>query len=507
MHLSVHSPLERRLIRILLLIGVGIALFELLYNRSFWTDESAIAMNIVDRGYLGLLKPLDSYQMAPILWLWVVETFSHLVPDSEVGMRLPSFLAYMCSLYLFQRFLRSHLHSGAAIAFGVALFVFNRNLLFYATELKQYGMESLVALFLAVVSLDPDMDEGRRMRVATIGGCLGILLSMISVIMLPSVMAAFLLRRWGRLDASFLRRAIGMGLAWSAVFIAYYLLFLHNHPSQAYKLANINGVFPPYPSEGKAFLYGHVSFFKIVFRDFAFSAKNTVGLTPNRSEWLNLAFLGALFGMGLWGMVRRRSLLLLLLLPTVLHAILASLHIYPYITRLYLHSYSFLCILAAVGTDELASMTGPKYKSLLSGIFLALAALLGVLFLPKNLGREVEESKPVLRGISERARTGEPLYIYIHSGSMYDYYARTGRFTPKGPVTHSRLNHPAGWREQYAELPVSGGPFWVFFAHIKDGDDRNLLDSAVSAGLRVTDSVKAKGASAYRIDPVPGNRR
>jgi hypothetical protein len=63
------------------------------------------------------------------------------------------------------------------------------------------------------------------------------------------------------------------------------------------------------------------------------------------------------------------------------------------------------------------------------------------------------------------------------------------------------LTPGAGWREQYAELPLTGGPFWVFFAHIKDADDRNMLDSAVSVGMRVTDSVKAQGASAYRIDP------
>jgi hypothetical protein len=502
---TVHSPLERTAIRVIFLIGVGMALFELLYNRSFWTDESAIAMNIVDRGYLGLLKPLDTYQMAPILWLWVVETFSHLVPDSEVGMRLPSFLAYLGTLYVFLRFLGTHLRSGVAIAFGIALFVFNRSLLIYATELKQYGVEAFVALFLAHVALEPDMEEGRRMRVSTLGGCLGILLSTISVIVLPAVMAAFWLRRWGRWDASFVRRSVGMGLAWAVVFIANYLLFLHEHPSNEYKMAGLTDAFPPSPANAKAYLYAHLAFFKVVMRDFAFSFKNIIGLTRSQPEWPNLGLMAVLLGIGLWGLARRSPLLLLVLVPTLMHVLLATLHIYPYVTRLYLHSYPFVCFVAAAGADKLIGIVGKRAGRYLAGLFLAGSLVMGLLFIPKNLAREVEESKPVLRGVSARARPGEPMHVYIHAGSMYTYYVRTGRFEPVGPVTGSRLTPGAGWREQYAELPVSGGPFWVFFAHIKDGDDRNMLDSAVSAGMRVTDSVKAQGASAYRIEP--GRRR
>gem|GEM_PF-1439452 len=498
---NVHPPLERNLIRVFFLIGVGMALFELLYNRSFWTDESAIAMNIVDRGYLGLLKPLDTYQMAPILWLWVVETFSHLVPDSEVGMRLPSFLAYLGTLYLFLRFLGAHLRSGAAIAFGIALLVFNRSLLIYATELKQYGVEAFVALFLAHAALDPDMDEGRRMRVSMLGGCLGILLSTISVIVLPAVMAAFWLRRWGRWDASFVRRSAGMGLAWAVVFIANYLLFLYDHPSNEYKMAALTDAFLPSPADTKAYLYAHLAFFKVVMRDFAFSFKNIAGLTPSQPEWPNQALMAVLLGMGLWGLARRSPLALLVLVPTLMHIVLATLHIYPYVTRLYLHSYPFVCFVAAAGADRFIGLVGKRASPYLAGLLMAGAVVMGLLFMPKNLAREVEESKPVLRGLAARATPGEPLHVYIHAGSMYTYYVRTGRFAPLGPVSASRLTPGAGWREQYAELPLTGGPFWVFFAHIKDADDRNMLDSAVSVGMRVTDSVKAQGAAAYRIDP------
>ncbi len=40
-------------------LGIFLRLKVYLFNVSFWGDESALALNILDRGFLDLLKPLN----------------------------------------------------------------------------------------------------------------------------------------------------------------------------------------------------------------------------------------------------------------------------------------------------------------------------------------------------------------------------------------------------------------------------------------------------------------
>lgn len=55
----------RPLIYFLIVLGIILRLVQYLYNRSIWLDESFIALNIMNRSFLELLKPLDFGQAAP----------------------------------------------------------------------------------------------------------------------------------------------------------------------------------------------------------------------------------------------------------------------------------------------------------------------------------------------------------------------------------------------------------------------------------------------------------
>ena len=39
-------------------------------NFPLWWDEAFVAVNLIRRGYLELLRPLDYGQVCPILFLW-----------------------------------------------------------------------------------------------------------------------------------------------------------------------------------------------------------------------------------------------------------------------------------------------------------------------------------------------------------------------------------------------------------------------------------------------------
>jgi hypothetical protein len=535
---SVHlTKAEQIAIRILLATAFLTALAQLLYNRSLWVDEAVIAVNIIDRGFLGLLKPLDHLQLAPPLWLWLVKASSLLIPNQEAGMRLPSFIAYLATLWIYLRLLKRNLSSGIAVVVGLAVFIFNRNLLFYSGETKQFMTEAFVVILLIQLATDDEMEEGRKLWACAIAGSLGILLSMTCVMVLPAAMAALFFGRSGRLDIRFLMKAALVGVCWLAVFACYYFFFLYDHPATAVKKTNFEEGFGITPSilPLKNFLFFHFTFFKLFIRDFGFTAKNAVFPSSGLLESGHLAAMGLLLLLGIWQIIRTRIILLVVLIPTFVHLVLSYLHLYPLVPRLYLHSYPLIAFLVAMGVERIYGVFGTWMRTFQVFVFATLAVL-GVLFISKNKGIEIEESRPVLKSINEKSRPGDALSLYMHSGIIYNYYFLTGRYKPTGPVYYfgeANLDPSApvridesilieyftktgrykpldssvavsgpgvySWQRQFAELPVSKGPFWIFFVHVKDGDDRNILDSARAAGLKITDSAQAKGASAYRF--------
>ncbi len=91
--------------RVFVFGAVIMAIVQFLNMRGLWTDESAVAINIVKRDYLGLMKPLDHLQVAPVLYLWVVKFLSQILTEQEWGLRLYSLLSYFTAIFLYWRLL------------------------------------------------------------------------------------------------------------------------------------------------------------------------------------------------------------------------------------------------------------------------------------------------------------------------------------------------------------------------------------------------------------------
>ena len=114
--------------RVLVLSAIIMAIIQFLNMRGLWTDESAVAINIVKRDYAGLMKPLDHLQVAPILYLWVVKFMSQVFSEQEWGLRLYSLISYFLSLWLFWRLLQRFVKNQTAILVGLVFFIFNNKL-------------------------------------------------------------------------------------------------------------------------------------------------------------------------------------------------------------------------------------------------------------------------------------------------------------------------------------------------------------------------------------------
>ncbi len=73
---------------IIFLLGILLRLRQYFIGRSLWVDEAMLALNIVNRNFAGLLKPLDLDQGAPIGFLLVEKVFNLLLGRNEYSLRL-----------------------------------------------------------------------------------------------------------------------------------------------------------------------------------------------------------------------------------------------------------------------------------------------------------------------------------------------------------------------------------------------------------------------------------
>jgi hypothetical protein len=134
-------------------IALGLALRLARYFLRFplWGDEALLAANLLDRGYLDVLKPLKGHQVAPLLFLWVELAAVKLLGFSEYSLRLFPFLCSIASLFVFRHLAKS-LFRGTALVLAVAIFAVSYPCVRYAAETKPYGVDLLVsALLLALV--------------------------------------------------------------------------------------------------------------------------------------------------------------------------------------------------------------------------------------------------------------------------------------------------------------------------------------------------------------------
>jgi hypothetical protein len=135
---------QARWIVIFMAVGVTARLLRYLLRFPLWGDEAMLSMNLMDRDYAGLMRPLDCHQVAPLLFLWTERTAVKLLGFNEWALRLFPLLCGIASLYFFQRLARLLLR-GNALVLAVGIFAVAYSGLRYASETKPYAVDQLVS--------------------------------------------------------------------------------------------------------------------------------------------------------------------------------------------------------------------------------------------------------------------------------------------------------------------------------------------------------------------------
>lgn len=484
-----------------IIIGFGIILRtgQYLFNRSLWIDEATLALNIVNRSLAGLLLPLDDNQAAPLGFL-VIERLAILsFGNNEYALRLFPFACGIASLILFYAVARRCLDRWAA-AIALALFAVADNLIYYASEVKQYSSDVAIAIVILLVALKL---YSRRLNtklvlLASAIGSLVVWISHPSVFVLAGAgtcLALFALREkdWKRA----LTLAL-IGSSWALSFAASYFVSLGDLSSNEALEGSWQrrGTFMPFPPRSLSDLaWFPVTFIKLFY-------------DPLYSPLPLLAALVFIFGcVSAW---RKRDARLLLIISPVFFALAASaLHKYPFGRRLLLFAVPSLLIFIAEGARYVMTRRPPYYRAL----GLAVIALLLLEPLARagwNLihPRTREEVRQVIAYMKTREQPEDSVYLYYGSTPAFRYYATRFGYDEGDYIagTRAREEWSDGTNQAYIDdLNKLRGRerVWVIFSHVftlKNVSEEDYIVSYLDGiGTRL-DSFAKPGAAVYLYD-------
>jgi hypothetical protein len=211
------------LVAAILIFGVYLRTREYLPNRSIWSDEARLSLNIMSRDFRGLLQPLDMDQAAPYGFLYALKLSTMAVSEPVRALRLIPFLASLIALPLFYAAVKLILGRRGAI-FALFLLTISPLLLRHAVEVKQYGVEMLATI--AVLHASAYYVHGARRRAGVIwlaaAGCVTLLFSH-TIMMITASAGLMLLAR-----ELYRKRTLTPGLAFAGgvVFAAALLNYL-----------------------------------------------------------------------------------------------------------------------------------------------------------------------------------------------------------------------------------------------------------------------------------------
>jgi len=136
-----------------LALGTAIRLIGYLLRFPLWVDECFLAENLLDRGFLDLVSPLENNQVAPVGFLWVELAAVRLFGFSEWSLRLFPLLCGIGSLFVFRN-LASRLLAGFPLVFAVGCLAVAKAPIGLSANVKPYATDLFVAVTVVTLAVE-----------------------------------------------------------------------------------------------------------------------------------------------------------------------------------------------------------------------------------------------------------------------------------------------------------------------------------------------------------------
>jgi hypothetical protein len=474
---------------VLIVAGVVLRLWQYSGRSALWTDEAALANNIVARplGEL-LLTPLANQQAAPVGFLLVEKALVAAFGPSELSLRLFPFLCAILALLLLWHVAR-RLLPDETVPLVLAPFALAPPLIFFSTEAKQYSSDVTIATALLVMALALQARTltTRRIIAAMATGATAVWFSQTAVLVVAGLGAAMLIDALASRDRRTIARVGCIACAWGGSALASTLVALKRLPPGTRKFMNIfwaDGFWP--------LSLVHPSSVVWPVRQIARTMGEQLALPGALAVPAGVCVIAALWIT--WGRDRRTVMLLAAPLVVALGASAAQL--YPFKERLVLFLIPSLLLLTALGLTELArALRSPRGFAVAAAAatILVVAIDVGALRAAPPVYRR-EEITPAIAYLKQRRQSGDALYVYYGAGPAFQFYATRDSISA---VSYSLGGCHRGVPRTYlSELDAFRGRarVWVLFAHdLPRFREREIMTGYLDEIGAVRDSVVGAG--------------
>lgn len=490
-HQRAPLPWEKVVAGILLTLGLLLRLRQYLTARSLWLDEAMLALNIVQRDFGGLFQPLDYDQGAPVGFLLAEKTLATLFGSHEFVLRLFPLLAGIASLGLFYLLLR-RVASSIGMLTALALFAVGPELVYYASEVKQYSVDVAVTIGLLLLSMP--LFEGNIGRKAFVWlGCAGMLALWFShpaLFALAGIGVSLVWMSARRRERSLFVHTVYIGLAWLGTLGLLYCVSLRNLKDNPFLLGFWQENFMPLPP------WSDPGWFSGIFRSLA---QNQVGVSLP-------AFFAFALAVG-WAFLWRRNRPLAVAILGVFAFTLAAsaLRLYPLGGRLSLFLVPLMLVLAGY---FITILQDKLRKFPVIGASVAFLAGASLLYAPASESlhhfvnpKYFEHIRPALANISQNWQPGDALFVSNGAAPAYLFYAE--RYGLEQIAYHT--SEAADYLDPEALArrldPLGGNPrAWILLSHVYEKGDFNekeFILAALDDMGRKKREFRQPGASVY----------
>jgi len=483
--LKLNKTLSREIVLtgLILLAGVLLRLRQYLTGRSLWLDEAMLALNIVNRDYVSLFKPLDYDQGAPIGFLLVEKTFNLVLGRNELSLRLFPLLIGLVSLWMFYLLLKQ-ITSGVGLWVALALFAFNPRLIYYSSEVKQYIVDVAVTIGLLLVAAPlfeikrpgrpPPEDlpgSGKGFIRLGLAGFFALWFSHPALFVLAGIEITLVILYLRKRDLSSLWLIIAMGALWLANLGLLYFTTLQGLTRNGTLLDYWDISFVPSP------LWSDVGWFARSFR-----ANVAVEFGINDAA-------GLVFGLMLVGWIalflEKRSYASALVLTLLFALIASSLRLYPLIGRLIQFLVPLGLLLIGKALEVFHRWIKPRpllaviVPLMLSGYLLYNPFTISLEYLIKP--KYSEHIRPTLEYFRSAWREGDAMYISYGAVPAFRFYAPAYGL--------EEIRYEAGLYTDYTDPPrilqrldsLRGQQrVWILISHVYEQGDFSEKDFLTS---------------------------
>jgi len=477
----------------ILVLGIIFRVGQYAYNRSLTEGEAPLAMNILERSYAQLAKPLSYVQAAPVGFLFMQKFMVSTFGNNEYALRFIPLIAGILALFLFYYAARVFLES-TGLLIALALFAVNDQLIYFASEIKQYSTDVMFATALLLLSLWVIKKGYRIISLILFGLLSGIAIwfshpsLFVSAALFCVILIALLRDRQTRSMPWLVIATLIAVFSW----LANDMIIIAAASRQGELLSFWQHSFMPLPP---------LSFTDIGWIVFAVMRifKNPGGFSAYDAL---IAACACLTGLVVFWRTKKRYALILVL-PVLLTFFASGFHVYPFEGRLLLFTVPFIAVMIAAGTDKVREMFSPVSKTA-GALFVALilAYPVGSACFHLVKPRAPEELRPVLAALQIKRSPDEAIYVYYGAVNAFKYYApKYGYgFTQYIQGVEARDN----WQNYYDDLKkLASGEHkkaWVIMSHISTWngvDEEKLFISYLDLLGQKADAIHAPGAAAY----------